>query len=128
MTRPSIIMMSIMAIGTAFFIDNVYHSNTLPIIPKGEQHMMHDIQVLAVGMDEFHYEFRDEYGTLFWAHFCHDYQPQFAPGMTLTILTYQDMGECWSVLNTHPAYLIKRDHHGKIIKEDFDVRPEAATD
>lgn len=127
MTRSSIIMCAVLAVGGALLIDAVYHSSTTMPVPNGEEHTMHDVQVLALGLDKFHYEFRDERGTVFWAYFCHDYEPQFSPGMTLTVLTYQDLGACWSVLNTHPAYLIKRDSKGKIIKEDFhDRRPEAA--
>lgn len=119
MTIPSAVMCAVLAIGTALFVDAAYRANQPVPAPFGEEHALHDLKVLALGKDDFHYEFQDERNNIFWAHFCHDYEPQFAPGMTLNVLTYQDYGECWSVKNTHPAYLIKRDKKGKIIEEDF---------
>ena len=104
---------------TGLAVFKVYDTIETPIPPRGEEHTLHGLQVLALGADDLHYEFRDERGTIFWGHFCNDYDPQFAPGMTLTVLTYKDMGDCWSVKDTHPAYLIKRDKKGRIIKEDF---------
>ena len=123
MTRPSVIMCAFLALMTVVVIES-WRQDPKP--PSGEQHTLHNLQVLANGQDDYHYEFRDERGTEFWVHFCEDYEPQFSAGMTLTLLTYQDMGDCWSVKNTHPAYLLKRDRKGKIIKEDFHVlSPEA---
>ena len=112
-------MCAVLAVGAALLIDSTYRANIVPPTPPGEEHQLHNLQVLSLGMDAYHYEFRDERGIEFWAHFCHDYEPQFSPGMTLTILTYRDMGTCWSVADTHPAYLIKRDKHGRIVKEEF---------
>lgn len=126
MSKTSVVMLAVMAIATALFTNTVYTETHTLESPRGEDHQLHSLQVLALGLDKFHYEFRDERGTDFWAHFCHDYEPQFSPGMTLTVMTYRDMGDCWSVKDTHPAYLIKRDKHGKIIKEEFHVRREEA--
>lgn len=122
MTRTSVIMCACLAFGAVALIE--VSRDTEPKPPSGEQRTIHNLQVLALGGDDYHYEFRDERGTEFWAHFCDDYEPQFSPGMTLIVLTYQDMGECWSIKNTHPAYLIKRDKKGKIMKEEFYVGKE----
>ena len=53
--------------------------------------------------------------TEFYAKFCADYEPQFSTGQTLRVLNYEDRGGCWSVNNTHPAYLILRDKEGNPI-------------
>jgi hypothetical protein len=126
-SRWSILMLIVVALAAAFFIDGAYRAAQPPAFRFGQEYTLRNVQVLAFGVDEFHYQLRDERGTVFWVHFCRDLEPQFSPGMTLTVLTYRDMGECWSVKDTHPAYLIKRNPQGVIIKEDFHAeRTEAA--
>jgi hypothetical protein len=42
-------------------------------------------------------------------HFCHDYQPLFSPGMTLSFLSYADRGKCVSIAAKDRWYVIERD-------------------
>jgi hypothetical protein len=78
---------------------------------------LHDVYVMDVAPDDpFRYHMRVD-GHEFWTTFCSDYEPQFDKQQTLIVLTYEDFGSCWSVANTHPAYLIKRGPDGKPIKE-----------
>ena len=76
----------------------------------GTAHQLHNVYVIGYDSD-YHYHMRTG-NTEFWTTFCHDYEPQFSTGQTLLVLTYEDMGKCWSIANTHPAYLIMRDEHG----------------
>lgn len=64
----------------------------------------------------YRYQLRFPNGLEVWTTFCPDYEPMFSAGQTLTILKYEDRGACWSVANTHPAYLILRDDHGKPVR------------
>lgn len=77
---------------------------------KPEVYRLTDVYV--VGYDSnYHYHLRTKDAD-FWTVFCSDYEPQFSTGQTLRVLTYEDMGACWSVAHTHPAYLIERDEKG----------------
>lgn len=72
---------------------------------------LHNVYVIKdVGRYEYHLQTED--GKKFWTTFCADYEPQFSAGQTLEVLKYEDRGMCWSVANTHPAYLILRDANG----------------
>lgn len=77
---------------------------------------LHNVRVLR-DIGRYDYWFQSEQGTKFYATFCADYEPQFSGGQTLTVLKYEDRGVCWSVANTHPAYLIKRGEDGKPQKD-----------
>ena len=95
-------------------------ATSIPKPPIGEEHALYHVKVLKT-FDDYHYCLKDDRGTVFTTHFCEDYEPQFDAGMTLDVLTYDDYGWCWSVRNTHPAYLIHR-KNGRIVKEQFDAR------
>lgn len=84
--------------------------------PSGQIQAFKNVYVVKT-LDAYHYRLRLVSGTEFVAHFCDDYEPQFDTAETLDVLTVEDFGECWSVANTHPAYLIHRDSNGRIIRE-----------
>jgi hypothetical protein len=77
---------------------------------------LHNVKVLR-DIGRYDYWFQAEDGVKFYSTFCADYEPQFSAGQTLTILKYEDRGVCWSVANTHPAYLIKRGADGRPVKD-----------
>lgn len=80
---------------------------------------MYNVVVLKM-IDAYHYKMRDERGTVFVGHFCEDYEPTFGySGTILDILKYEDYGLCWSIRNTHPAYIIHRDEHDQIVREEI---------
>lgn len=77
---------------------------------RAHVYQLHDVYVIGYDTD-YHYHLRT--GTTdFWTTFCRDYEPQFSTGQTLKVLTYEDLGSCWSVAHTHPAYLLLRDEKG----------------
>lgn len=73
---------------------------------------LHNVHVLR-DIGRYEYWLEAENGQRFYSVFCTDYEPQFSKGQTLLVLKYEDRGICWSVANTHPAYLIERDENGK---------------
>lgn len=72
---------------------------------------------VATELDDYAYIFQKPDGTRFKGNFCHDYEPQFSAGQTLITLQYEDRGQCWSLLNMHPGYIIKRGYDGNPIIE-----------
>lgn len=87
----------------------------LLIAGMGRVHIYQLRNVYVIGYDtDYHYHLRAG-NTEFWTTFCRDYEPRFSTGQTLTVLTYEDEGSCWSVANTHPAYLLLRDEKGRPI-------------
>lgn len=48
-----------------------------------------------------------------YLHFCTDFEPEFSPGQTLSILNVEHKWGCVSVANTHPGYRIDRSENGK---------------
>ena len=77
---------------------------------------LHNVKVLR-DIGRYDYWFQSEDGTKFYSTFCADYEPQFSAGQTLIVLKYEDKGACWSVANTHPAYLIQRGQDGRPTKD-----------
>jgi hypothetical protein len=43
--------------------------------------------------------------------FCHDYQPLFSPGMTLSWFSYADRGSCQSIKAADKGYVLERHNH-----------------
>jgi hypothetical protein len=76
---------------------------------------LRNVKVLRT-LSEYEYSLQESDGTVIMVRFCTDYEPQFDAGMTLTLLNYQDRGNCWSLLDLHPKYTILRDDTGKVIK------------
>jgi hypothetical protein len=50
-------------------------------------------------------------GNKVYVVFCQDFgnEPQFDTGETIKTLTIRDLGDCWSVKNMHPAFIMLRD-------------------
>lgn len=97
---------------TAMLAATLYASYSNPGTPRIVE--LHNVHVLR-DIGRYSYWFQSETGAKFYSTFCADYEPQFSEGQTLTVLKYEDRGVCWSVANTHPAYLILRDDNGKPI-------------
>jgi len=72
---------------------------------------------VAQELGDYGYVFQNPDGTEFKGNFCRDYEPQFSAGQTLIVLQYEDRGACWSLLNMHPGYLIRRNRDGVPITE-----------
>jgi hypothetical protein len=68
----------------------------------------HNVEVIkALGTNGYWFEID---GTLVYANFCHDlgFEPPFDKGETIKILTVRNMGDCWSLKDMHPAYIMLR--------------------
>ena len=83
-----------------------------PGAPLSETVLMRNVHVLRT-IDSYTYLMKSEEGTVFHAHFCTNYEPQFDGGMILDVLQYEDRGDCWDIRRTHPAYLIRRKPNGQ---------------
>lgn len=58
-------------------------------------------------------------GNKVYTVFCQDFggEPQFDTGETIQTLTIRDLGDCWSVHNMHPAFIMLRDQlTGELIR------------
>ena len=114
MSKLSVLLCVLIAGITVFMADIII--NQRPNTPLAETVLMHNVHVLRT-IDDYHYLMKTEDGIVFHAHFCSTYEPQFDGGMILDVLQFEDRGDCWDLRRTHPAYLIRRDHNGRIIKE-----------
>lgn len=107
---PVLFMSVVVAILTATLTASYRNPGTAKIVELRNVKVLRDI-------GRYEYWLQTEQGSKFFTIFCADYEPQFSAGQTLLVLKYEDRGNCWSVANTHPAYLIRRDANGKAIKE-----------
>lgn len=82
-------------------------------LAKGEWQLnhtytLHDVHVLRK-YDDYNFRVQVEDGLPVTLRFCTSYKPQFGPGMTLSLLVYEDTGGCKSIDDSRLGYTVKRD-------------------
>ena len=79
-------------------------------------YVLNDIHVIRKDdNNKFLLAFNDTH-LAFETKFCLDYIPTFEPGMVISVLVYEDRGDCWSVANHKLGYKYAKDSHGKILR------------
>lgn len=90
----------------------------IPSVFAHNTNQVHELRNVRIVRDIGNYEYwMQTTETPFFTRFCNDYVPQFSAGQVLTLLRYRDRGNCWSIADTHPAYLIRRNKDGQPITE-----------
>ena len=106
--------MAFLSVGLAIGFVTGYTARELRQYSK--TYVLNDLYVIRKDSDErFLLAFNDTH-LPFEVNFCTDYKPTFQPGMMLSVLIYEDRGECWSVANQKLGYKYARDSYGKILK------------
>lgn len=93
-------------------------------LAKGEWQLnhtytLHDVRVLRK-YDDYKFRVQMEDGMPVTLQFCPTYKPQIDPGMTLSLLVYEDKGGCKAIDDARLGYVVKRDvETGQAILTEF---------